>query len=121
MVKTVLKMFQLPAAAGCASLGELIARIFFGLTLWLGATPCVPAADSGAEAYYAESVRLLQQVERNLPQITATAERAAGMYIADDRLGMGTDGQFAFFAEAQGRSGGIMTLAGFWPWERREH
>ena len=84
-------------------------------TVW-GAGP----VGSGAEAYYAETLRMLHQVETELPQLTATAEQAAKLYVSEERRGIGADGQLAFYAEAQGRAGGIMGLMAWGLWDRRE-
>jgi len=73
---------------------------------------------SGADLFVRQARAVLAQVEADLPRITASAERAAAIYVENDDFGLGVDGHGPFFCELQGRSGGVMLAAGWWPMER---
>lgn len=81
-------------------------------TAW-AATPAEPTLQPvGAGAYYRQVLRTLDELERQLPAITAGASAAAQWYVEDATLGLGADGNAAFVAEAQYRSGGVMAMLG---------
>jgi len=65
-----------------------------------------------AEAYYLYVLQMLDDIERQLPSITKSANAAAQWYIQDESLGLGADGNAAFVYEAQYRSGGLIGMLG---------
>ena len=75
---------------------------------------------SGAELYYQQTLRLLDQVQNDLTNITRTAEVAAGLYVENTNLlGIAVDGEPALMAEFQSRAGGLSTVVGWWPLEKK--
>jgi len=93
----------LPAVAfliGCSSMG-----------IFTKATPVAkPAQD--AEAYYQWLMGCLDSLERDLPQIVASAETAARKYVDNEKCVISSIGEKGFQMEALGRSGGLMRFLG---------
>jgi len=83
------------------------------------------AADSGncavgAEALYRQSLRVLDDVQKDLPAIQKSAEQAAVAYCDErDDLGIAAEGSAPFYGELVGRSGGVMAIGAWWPRERQ--
>jgi hypothetical protein len=83
------------------------------LAALLAATPLAAAPQPvGAEAYYRQVLRILDELERQLPALTTSASAAAKGYVEDALLDLGADGNAAFVSEAQYRSGGPMAMLG---------
>jgi len=73
----------------------------------------------GAEAYYRESLRVLDDVRRDLPAIQRSAEKAAAIYCSTwEDYGIASEGSAVFYGELVGRSGGVMAIGAWWPRER---
>jgi hypothetical protein len=70
------------------------------------------------EAYYRHADDVLAGLEKQIPQIVPVAEAMAKQYVDHADFGLAVDGYAPFFCELQGRAGGIMTCAGWWPMER---
>ena len=81
---------------------------------------CAQSAEPvGAEAYYRQSLRVLDEVQANLPAIRESAEQAAAFYCSTwDDLGIASEGSAPFYGELVGRSGGVMAIGAWWPRER---
>ena len=66
-------------------------------------------ARAGAAEVHRDLLESVRAIEPMLPQLTASAERAATMFVEDDaRIAVG--GEVSFIRELQGRSGGLMRL-----------
>jgi len=78
-----------------------------------------PADPVGAEAYYRQSLRVLDEVQANQPAIRESAAQAAALYCSTwDDLGIASEGSAPFYGELVGRSGGVMAIGAWWPRER---
>ena len=76
-------------------------------------SPSGPAV--GAEAFYQESLRVLDAVQADLPAISESAAKAAAFYCdPDDDAGLAIEGNWHFIWELVGRAGGVMSLIGPW-------
>lgn len=75
---------------------------------------------AGAELYYQQTLRMLDQAQKDLPEITRKAEVAAKMYVeSNDLRGIAVDGESALMSEFQSRAGGLSTVVGWWPLEKK--
>jgi len=76
-----------------------------------GCTPVTTPPVVGAEAYYQETVRILDAVQADMPEIQRTASLAAGYYCDKwHDMGLSADGSGVFYSEITGRSGSVMAL-----------
>ena len=73
------------------------------------AEPDVADASDGAAAVHRDLLESVTAIEAGLPQLTASAERAAKRFVEED-LCMAVAGDVSFVRELQGRSGGLMRL-----------
>ena len=73
------------------------------------AAPTPAEAGRGAETYYRWLMGCLDGIEKDLPQITRSAEAAARVHVSGGAIGIAGDTSFIF--EGFGRSGGLMSLA----------
>jgi len=67
---------------------------------------------TGADAYFRQTLRMLDAAEANLPEIVTSATAAAKLYVHGDSTckdyGLASDGEVAFLSEGLGRSGCVM-------------
>lgn len=73
------------------------------------AAPIPAKVPGGAEAYYQWLMSCLDGIEKDLPQITQSAEAAARVHVNGGAAGIFGDSSFMY--EGFGRSGGMMSLA----------
>jgi len=68
-----------------------------------------PAA-SGAERYYQWLMGALDGIEKQMPEISRSADAAAELFVKDEKTGIGVVGDRGFVGEAIGRAGGIIRI-----------
>ncbi|HEY8667870.1 MAG TPA: SMP-30/gluconolactonase/LRE family protein, partial [Tepidisphaeraceae bacterium] len=91
-----------------------VLAIFLLSNFALGQPATAPAPGAGAEQMYRQIDASLQAIQKDIPHITEVAEAAAKVYLSNDGMKIGADGASALYAEAAGRSGGIMAMGAWW-------
>ncbi len=71
--------------------------------------PATAPAAMGAEAYCDWLAGCINAMEKDMPSITASADKAAELYVHEGYQ-IGTIGDQGFFGESYGRSGGMMRM-----------
>ena len=99
---------------GCRAWLGLMSWLALGL--WSAALPVraaepppAPAWTHGDDEYYSWLRTCMFRLERDLPQITLTAEQAARRFVQEDYV-LGLYGDAGLASEGAGRSGGMMRL-----------
>ncbi|HUU59132.1 MAG TPA: hypothetical protein VMZ50_06280 [Phycisphaerae bacterium] len=65
---------------------------------------------SGAERYYQWLMGALDGIEKQMPEISRSADAAAELFVKDEKTGIGAVGDRGFVGEALGRAGGIIRI-----------